>query len=209
MVGALISWGNNMHAIKMVDPDKTRLSASFFVLYAQDYLPASKSSTCSYASEVEEEFNSYFICSCLLLFRVPWCSSLDDGSICYPRQEKRPSSLRTRTTCAFHLCPWPGNLLGYEHVFWCQSCRCHITKVCHAMACADTISNVAYKLKARDLGPRIALAMLGYSPSVIWNYRSQFWLWTGIIAPILGAISGGAFYDAFLYTGDDSIFSAM
>ena len=79
-----------------------------------------------------------------------------------------------------------------------------VTKVRYVMACADPLP---FQLKARDLGPRIALSMLGYSSSVVWNYRSQFWLWTGILAPILGALCGGAFYDWFLYTGDDSIFS--
>ena len=34
-----------MHAIHLADPDKTRLTASFFAIYAQDYLPSGKSST--------------------------------------------------------------------------------------------------------------------------------------------------------------------
>ncbi|KNE65712.1 hypothetical protein AMAG_09694 [Allomyces macrogynus ATCC 38327] len=42
---------------------------------------------------------------------------------------------------------------------------------------------------ARDLGPRIALAMVGYGSAVFVNFSYYFWV--PIIAPILGAIFGG------------------
>ncbi|KAF8336431.1 aquaporin-like protein [Cantharellus anzutake] len=68
--------------------------------------------------------------------------------------------------------------------------------------------NTAYGLNpARDFGPRIGLSILGYSRSVIWNYRSQFWIWSGIISPICGGVVAVALYDTFIYTGDDSILS--
>lgn len=60
---------------------------------------------------------------------------------------------------------------------------------------------------ARDLGPRIMTAMVGYGRRV-FNFRSQYWLW----APILGATCGGlvaAFlYDALICVDPDSIFNA-
>jgi aquaglyceroporin related protein len=161
MVGTLISYGNYMHAIKMVDPDKTRLSASFFALYAQDYLPTV---AC---------FFSEFLGAALLLMVL--LAILDK------RSGPPPPGLVPLVLFIF--------VLGLG--------------ICLGM-------NTSFGVNpARDFGPRIALSILGYSPSVIWNYRSQFWLWTGIIAPIFGAISGGAIYDAFLYTGEDSIFSGM
>ncbi|CCO27222.1 putative membrane protein YFL054C OS=Saccharomyces cerevisiae (strain ATCC 204508 / S288c) GN=YFL054C PE=1 SV=1 [Rhizoctonia solani AG-1 IB] len=59
---------------------------------------------------------------------------------------------------------------------------------------------------ARDLGPRLMCWMAGYGREV-WNYRSQYWLYTPIIGPIVGAILGVAIYDAFIFTGSESIFN--
>ncbi|KAG8759970.1 hypothetical protein FRC12_009643 [Ceratobasidium sp. 428] len=65
----------------------------------------------------------------------------------------------------------------------------------------------AYALNpARDLGPRLMCWMAGYGREV-WNYRSQYWLYTPIIGPIVGAIAGTAIYDAFIFTGSESIFN--
>ncbi|CAE6421834.1 unnamed protein product [Rhizoctonia solani] len=65
----------------------------------------------------------------------------------------------------------------------------------------------AYALNpARDFGPRLMCWMAGYGRQV-WNYRSQYWLYTPVIGPIVGAILGAAIYDAFIYTGPDSIFN--
>ncbi|KAG9085689.1 hypothetical protein FS749_004230 [Ceratobasidium sp. UAMH 11750] len=59
---------------------------------------------------------------------------------------------------------------------------------------------------ARDFGPRLMCWMAGYGRQV-WNFRSQYWLYAPIIGPITGALAGTAVYDAFLYTGSDSIFN--
>ncbi|CAE6469465.1 unnamed protein product [Rhizoctonia solani] len=59
---------------------------------------------------------------------------------------------------------------------------------------------------ARDLGPRLMCWMAGYGRQV-WNYRSQYWLYTPILGPIVGAILGTAIYDAFIFTGSESIFN--
>ncbi|CAE6483263.1 unnamed protein product [Rhizoctonia solani] len=59
---------------------------------------------------------------------------------------------------------------------------------------------------ARDLGPRLMCWMAGYGRQV-WNYRSQYWLYTPVIGPIVGAILGAAVYDAFIFTGSESIFN--
>ncbi|THU87375.1 aquaporin [Dendrothele bispora CBS 962.96] len=56
---------------------------------------------------------------------------------------------------------------------------------------------------ARDLGPRMLMAMVGYDKE-IWNFRNQYWLWCPIIAPFLGAMAGTAFYDSMLFTGQES-----
>jgi len=58
---------------------------------------------------------------------------------------------------------------------------------------------------ARDLGPRILTAMVGYGKEV-FTFRNQYWIWCPIIGPILGALFGASLYDAFLYTGEENIF---
>ncbi|KAH7914295.1 major intrinsic protein superfamily membrane channel protein [Hygrophoropsis aurantiaca] len=57
---------------------------------------------------------------------------------------------------------------------------------------------------ARDLGPRIFTAMVGYGRDV-FNYRNQYWLWCPILAPILGMQAAALIYDAFFFTGSESI----
>lgn len=57
---------------------------------------------------------------------------------------------------------------------------------------------------ARDFGPRVMTAMVGYGRAV-FNYRSQYWLWCTTFAPILGALAAAAVYDVLMYTGGDSI----
>ncbi|KAK7048568.1 aquaporin-like protein [Favolaschia claudopus] len=59
---------------------------------------------------------------------------------------------------------------------------------------------------ARDLGPRLLTSMVGYG-SQVYTYRNHYWLWCPIIAPILGAQAGSIFYDAFIYTGEESPFN--
>lgn len=57
---------------------------------------------------------------------------------------------------------------------------------------------------ARDLGPRLLTSMVGYGKAV-YTYRSQYWLWCPVLAPICGAQVGAALYDTFLFTGAESI----
>lgn len=57
---------------------------------------------------------------------------------------------------------------------------------------------------ARDLGPRLLTSFVGYGTAV-YKFRSQYWLWAGVIAPITGAQIGTIFYDLFLYNGTDSL----
>jgi len=64
--------------------------------------------------------------------------------------------------------------------------------------------NTGYAINpARDLGPRI-MTWIFYGKEV-WNFRHQYWLWTPILGPIMGGLSGTLVYDAFLYTGSESI----
>ncbi|BEI81990.1 hypothetical protein CcaverHIS002_0211500 [Cutaneotrichosporon cavernicola] len=65
-------------------------------------------------------------------------------------------------------------------------------------------TETAYCLNpARDLGPRIACAMFGY-PKVIWTYRNCYWIYTPIIATILGSLIGAFSYDLFIFSGEES-----
>ncbi|KXN82857.1 hypothetical protein AN958_02131 [Leucoagaricus sp. SymC.cos] len=57
---------------------------------------------------------------------------------------------------------------------------------------------------ARDLGPRIMTAMVGYGAQV-FTFRNHYWLWCPVIAPLLGALAGAGLYDLFLFTGKESI----
>ncbi|KAF8748616.1 MIP aquaporin family [Rhizoctonia solani] len=59
---------------------------------------------------------------------------------------------------------------------------------------------------ARDLGPRLMCWIAGYGRE-LWTYRDQYWLHTPIAGPIVGAIVGTAIYDAFIFTGSESIFN--
>ncbi|KAM5541376.1 hypothetical protein V8D89_004930 [Ganoderma adspersum] len=59
---------------------------------------------------------------------------------------------------------------------------------------------------ARDLGPRLLTAMVGYGAPV-FTFRSQYWLWCPVLAPIVGALVGTFLYDLFFYSGTDSILS--
>jgi len=157
--GALVAYSNYMHAIHIVDPDKTRLTASIFATYALDYMPAA---AC---------FFSEFLGTAILVMVLLAVLDKHNGP--------PPSGLVPLVL--FILLLGEGVALGMETAFGLNP--------------------------ARDLGPRIALAMLGYNRHVLWNYRSQYWLWTGILAPLSGGLVGAFVYDALLYIGSDSIFN--
>jgi len=56
---------------------------------------------------------------------------------------------------------------------------------------------------ARDLGPRIMTAMVGYGGRV-FNYRSQYWIWSPILGSFCGGLVACFLYDVFLYLGLES-----
>jgi len=56
---------------------------------------------------------------------------------------------------------------------------------------------------ARDLGPRILTAMVGYG-HVVFTFRNQYWLWCPIIGPIVGAQLGALTYVMLLFAGEES-----
>lgn len=75
---------------------------------------------------------------------------------------------------------------------------------------------------ARDLGPRIMTAMVGYGreglsqslllfesmlrrSNIVFNFRDQYWLWCPILGPIAGGLVGAFVYDALIFLGDESI----
>jgi len=57
---------------------------------------------------------------------------------------------------------------------------------------------------ARDLGPRILTAMVGYGKAV-FDFRNQYWIWCPLLGPILGMQIGALVYDTLIYTGPDSL----
>ncbi|KAF8530055.1 aquaporin [Hysterangium stoloniferum] len=57
---------------------------------------------------------------------------------------------------------------------------------------------------ARDFGPRLLTAMVGYGRDV-FNFRNQYWIWCPILGPFLGALVGALVYDTFLFIGNESI----
>ncbi|KAK0534968.1 hypothetical protein OC835_002513 [Tilletia horrida] len=61
---------------------------------------------------------------------------------------------------------------------------------------------------ARDLGPRIMLAMVGYAPDLLWSFNAYYVLWVPILATVVGAVLGGFIYDALIYTGGESPLNA-
>ncbi|KAH9021603.1 putative aquaporin 4 [Lactarius hengduanensis] len=56
---------------------------------------------------------------------------------------------------------------------------------------------------ARDLGPRIMTAMVGYG-SQVFTFRNHYWIWGPIIASCCGGLVAGLLYDLFIYRGPES-----
>ena len=61
---------------------------------------------------------------------------------------------------------------------------------------------------ARDLGPRILTAMVGYGKAV-FTFRHQYWIWCGVLAPVLGALVAAGVYDVFVFIGCESVVNAV
>jgi aquaglyceroporin related protein, other eukaryote len=40
--------------------------------------------------------------------------------------------------------------------------------------------------------------------AAVFNYRSQYWLWSPILGSACGGITASILYDVLLYVGDDS-----
>ncbi|KAK7015829.1 aquaporin-like protein [Favolaschia claudopus] len=67
------------------------------------------------------------------------------------------------------------------------------------------MTNISFAMNpARDFGPRLLTAAVGY-PGTVFSFRHQYWLWNGIIAPIVGAQLAVALYDIFLCQEEDSL----
>ncbi|KAH9969565.1 putative aquaporin 3 [Russula dissimulans] len=60
---------------------------------------------------------------------------------------------------------------------------------------------------ARDLGPRIMTAMVGYGRQV-FNFRHQYWLWSPILGSVCGGLTASFLYDLLVYNGPESFFNA-
>jgi len=55
---------------------------------------------------------------------------------------------------------------------------------------------------ARDFGPRLMTAI--FYGREVWSYRHQYWLWTPILGPICGGLTGAGLYDLLVFTGPES-----
>ena len=147
-----------------------------------------------------------------------------------------------RAKVSWYLCSVVGGIRGHRQEKWYAGWLCTTDRVhhypwhCHVVRHANgydfitfhpTPSNriivIGFAINpARDLGPRLMTAMVGYgrqgtallSHSIVvsntfffdavFNYRSQYWLW----APILGSFCGGLvacfLYDVLIYLGPES-----
>jgi aquaglyceroporin related protein len=56
---------------------------------------------------------------------------------------------------------------------------------------------------ARDLGPRIMTAMVGYG-AIVFDFRSQYWIWSPILGSVCGGLVAAFLYDVFIYVGPES-----
>ncbi|KAF8269546.1 aquaporin [Lactarius quietus] len=56
---------------------------------------------------------------------------------------------------------------------------------------------------ARDLGPRLMTAMVGYGRQV-FNYRNQYWIWSPILGSFCGGVVACFLYDVLIYIGPES-----
>lgn len=56
---------------------------------------------------------------------------------------------------------------------------------------------------ARDFGPRVMSAMVGYGVDVFKAGGHYFWI--PMVAPFLGCTFGGWLYDFFLFTGESPV----
>ncbi|KDN45089.1 aquaporin-like protein [Tilletiaria anomala UBC 951] len=63
----------------------------------------------------------------------------------------------------------------------------------------------AYALNpARDLGPRLMLYTVGYSPDLLWTFDAWYWLIVPLLGTLVGAQVGCFIYDSLIYTGAES-----
>ncbi|KAI0251980.1 aquaporin-like protein [Lactifluus subvellereus] len=60
---------------------------------------------------------------------------------------------------------------------------------------------------ARDLGPRVMTAMVGYGRQV-FNYRSQYWAWSPLLGSVCGGLAASFIYDTLIYLGPESFDNA-
>ncbi|KAM3162580.1 Glycerol uptake/efflux facilitator protein [Lachancea thermotolerans] len=56
---------------------------------------------------------------------------------------------------------------------------------------------------ARDLGPRLALATVGFESDTLWRAHHHYF-WVPIVAPFVGTLLGGTVYDICIYQGHES-----
>jgi len=60
---------------------------------------------------------------------------------------------------------------------------------------------------ARDLGPRIMTAMVGYGRQV-FDFRSQYWIWSPLLGSVCGGLVASFLYDFLIYLGPESWINA-
>ncbi|KAI0277765.1 aquaporin [Russula aff. rugulosa BPL654] len=61
---------------------------------------------------------------------------------------------------------------------------------------------------ARDLGPRIMTAMVGYGAQV-FTFRHHYWIWGPIIGSCCGGLVAALLYDLFIFRGPESFINTL
>ncbi|EDO14958.1 hypothetical protein Kpol_388p1 [Vanderwaltozyma polyspora DSM 70294] len=56
---------------------------------------------------------------------------------------------------------------------------------------------------ARDMGPRLAIYVVGFKRALIWDFHHHYF-WVPMIVPFIGATFGGLVYDICIYQGHES-----
>ena len=135
------------------------------------------------------------------------------GGICGHRQEKCYAGWACSTNRVHHY-PWSWHVV--------RNANGHVFAIFRPIHSNRNIAKGFAINPARDLGPRIMTAMVGYGRQgtaflsystvvcnpylfdAVFNYRSQYWIWSPILGSFCGGVVACFLYDVFVYLGPES-----
>ena len=146
--------------------------------------------------------------------KVHWYLYPIVGGVCGHRQEKCYAAWLRSADRVPHY-PWNCHVVRHANG--------HVFATFHPIH-SNRIVAIGFAINpARDLGPRIMTAMVGYgrqgtallSYSVVvsnpffffdavFNYRSQYWIWSPILGSFCGGLVACFLYDVLIYLGPES-----